>query len=514
MRLSDQALQAMQAQDLAMAEALLSRALLEDAEDGHAMLVRAMTRIPDQPGLSRALIRAACRRRPADPQTWFNLAIAEKVPANDRASLDHYRRALALAPLDVGALINGSELLRVNEHFAEALDHALRLQGLRPDLAAGYHNAAICLAHLDRHKEADGHFARAIALSPDPALIRWEYHHSLLARQRFAEAWQAYETRFHCGNLVGVDDMAFTVPRWNGEDPSDLHILVYAEQGLGDQIMWASMFAELVAVAGKVSLVTNPLLAGLFAASFPQIEVRSIVDGRDPAQCQALIDHLALRHPVDRVMPMGSLPGRFRRELSAFGKAPYITPSQAAQDYWRGANDCDDSLATFLGSPALRVGLVWASNPAPDRSFSARRARNKTMPLDVMARLSAIPGLRACSVSNVPLVQFAGHEAARLTNMLDLAGHLTSLDRTAALIAQLDLVITVDTAVAHLAGAMGKPVWIALHSRGDVRWGKPGTPDSYWYPSARLFWQQAPGDWSELIDRVAADLRAQTRSLS
>jgi hypothetical protein len=151
----------------------------------------------------------------------------------------------------------------------------------------------------------------------------------------------------------------------------------------------------------------------------------------------------------------------------------------------------------------LRVGLCWASNPALFRLDSSRRATKKSMSLETMAPLAAIEGVQLVSVLNWKIDPVPKAFAGRL---LDVSIDLKSLDDTAALIGELDLVITVDTAVAHLAGALGKPVWLLLHDFADCRWSLTGDR-SYWYRDMRLIRQSAPGDWAGVIARTAKSLK-------
>ena len=480
-------------------------------EDAQSLMIHT-TRLSQAQNLaSLALFRSAIRREPGNALAWYNSGVCENIFGQTQKALEAYRRTLQLDPLNEGGLFNGAETIRVHEYFEEALILALRIEAFYPDLPQGYHNAAICLAHLERHDEADWHFEKAIALSADSNLIKWEYHHSLLGRKRFVEAWDAYSTRFACGHVVGVDDMAIELPDWTDQSLKGQHLVVYGEQGLGDQIMYASMFAELEASGAKISLLTNAPLAPLFAANFPKMTVMSIGNGLDVAQCASAIAELGRSKPVTLRIAMGSLMSRFRNDISQFPGKAYLSPSHEAQYYWNSAIASDDAVASLFTpsrktAPILRVGLVWASNPAPERFFSSRRARNKTMPLSVMSELATVPGVSACSLTNVPLNMFEGADEAREAGIVDVANHLTDLDRTAALIQRLDLVITVDTSIAHLAGALGKPVWLLLHNLGDVRWGQRGETKSYWYDSMQIWWQNRPGDWPELIERVKIGL--------
>jgi glycosyl transferase family 9 (putative heptosyltransferase) len=193
--------------------------------------------------------------------------------------------------------------------------------------------------------------------------------------------------------------------------------------------------------------------------------------------------------------PIGSLMAVLRNTPESFADPkPYFRPSDAARARWR---DYDPG-------PGLKVGLCWASNPALFRQDSARRAVKKSMALETLAPLAGIDGVNLISVLNWTIDPMPAAFAGKLT---DLSTRLTSLDETAALIEKLDIVLTVDTAVAHLAGAMGKETWLMLHDFPDCRWEVEGDR-SYWYPVMPLFRQPSLGDWDSVVAEVGAALKA------
>lgn len=500
--LYDAALAAYREGDLAACADHALAVLAREPDHGPALLLRAVSCDKDDLALAFACYGASCRNAPHSADSWFNRGVAAEEAGLRPLAIDCYRRALAFEPMHHGALLNGTQLIRVHEHFAEALKLARRLQHLDPDNAMGYTHEAISLIYLGDLEGSDRAFAKALARTPDPGLLNWEHHFSLLARRKFALAWEKYEYRFACGDVVGVEDSVFDRPRWTGAP--DQHVLVYGEQGLGDQIMFASALGDLARDCRKVSLAVSPPLAPLFAASFPDMHVAPLGDGNDAALCAAVLRRAGKGGRVDAVLPIGSLMTRYRNQAGDFDGRPFLAPSPAAREFWKGALGSSRRAATR----PLRVGLCWASNPAPHRFFSARRAAHKTMPLDAMAPLvTGTAGIEAFAVTNVPLEAFPGDPALK-RRIRDVSADLVDLDRTAALLQSLDLLITVDTGVAHLAGALGVPVWILLHAQGDARWGQNGDTASYWYDSARLYWQREQGDWPELVARVSADLAA------
>lgn len=473
----------------------------DDYACGPAHLLRGVSARDSEVLLSSASLGAACRYSALDAEAWFNRAVTAEAHGRQQLAIDCYRRAHALDPTHVGTLLNGAQLLRVNEYFEEAMMMARKLQRILPDHPAGYSNEAIAAIYLGDIERSDWAFSEAIRLSDDPSLLLWEQHFSLLARGRFAEAWQNYEHRFACSAAVGVEDMAFALPRWDGKRKR--HVIGYGEQGLGDQIMFASVLPDLARDCDHVSLAVSPPLVEIFAASFPGVSVFPVRNGSDADECARVVSQAGESRAVNACLPLGSLLTQYRNERIDFPGNAFLCASDIACEFW----DKAESVGKIGEGNRLKVGVCWASNPAPERFFSARRALHKTMPLSAFEPLiELLPDADFVAMTNVPLNHFEGPETVK-SRIADVSGSLINLDRTAALLKRVDLLITVDTGVAHLAGALGVPVWILLHHHGDARWGLPGVEGSYWYNSARLFWQRTPGDWAELIARVRQALK-------
>ncbi len=496
--LYEQAFQAYRDGRPQQAETLLEAALRLAPRDPRALLLKGVAHTKDEAAVGLSLVEQSVHLDPFEPQGWYNLGVFEAERGRLDIALEAYRRVVQLSPLHTDALGNGCELLRRFDRFEDALAWADRQLWLGRASWAAHLNRAISLLHLRRFEAAESAFQSALALEPDRPIISWEMFALMLHQRRFAEAWDCFEQRFACGHLNGVFHYPFTPPVWAGEPLAGKTILIHNEQGLGDQIMFACALAEVVAQAKAVILVVSPELQPLFAASYPSVRVFAARVG------SAAGDHPApewlpeLGH-VDYQIPIGGLMARRRRTLESFASAaPYLKPSIASRERWEAKVPID-----MPERHGLRVGLCWASNPALFRLDSSRRAVKKSMALEAMTPLMAVEGVQFVSVLNWRIDPMPGAMAGRLR---DVSSELRSLDDTAALIQQLDLVIAVDTAVAHLAGAMGKPVWLLLHDYPDCRWGLEG-PDSYWYPSMRVFRQRAAGDWPGVITEVADALR-------
>ncbi len=439
---------------------------------------------------SLAILEQARRAAPDDAQINYNLAVSLQESGDDARAMLRYRDCLRAAPDHADALWNYGELLRVNDHFAEALacfERLLESGGKRRDI---HHRMAVCHAQLGDDKAADRAFRQGLdGNSSDPSLTHWEYAHFLLSRGEWEAGWRHYDHRFETTDKTSVRCHPFDRPPWDGSDLDGRHLLVHGEQGLGDEIMFCSVVPELARSAGHVTVACQPPLARLFAQSFDGCTVLPHRADLQPAPVNMETVHCQAA--------MGSL-ARYRRNTPA-------DFARSARGYLRAAVDDRERFAELLRRLApgaehkVKVGLMWGSNPAHGVDWGERRARRKSVPVSMLSILGGRDDVQFVSLQN----RDNGAEAAWAPSLdlVDLQDELLDLADTAGLIASIDLVISVDTSVAHLAGAMGVPVWIPLMKRCDWRWGLDGdtTP---WYDSARLFRQSRDGDW----DGVVAEL--------
>ncbi|MBF5096449.1 tetratricopeptide repeat protein [Azospirillum sp. INR13] len=360
-------------------------------------------------------------------------------------------------------------------HFPESLDAFANAARLRPgpSLWAARGTALIAMARPD---EAASEFERALADRPQDAGLHWNLGFARLMAGDYAGGWPEFDWRRH-------DDRAeppwrrFSQPTWRGEALEGRTILLYAEQGLGDTLQFLRYVPLVAARGGRVVLEVQPSLLPLMAG----------VVG--PAQVIARGDPLP---PFDLECPLMSLPRAFGTVVDDVpATVPYLRADPARVAVWR------ERLAAGEG---LRVGLVWAGNPRfpGDDQRSPRLAG--------LRRLLDVPGCRFHGLQMGPgradLTQ-----AALPDGFSDLAPEIVDFADTAAIIANLDLVVSSCTGPAHLAGALGVPLWVALPFSADWRW-MAGRDDSPWYPTARLFRQPTPGDWRSVAGRMAAELAA------
>ena len=261
-------------------------------------------------------------------------------------------------------------------------------------------------------------------------------------------------------------------------------------------MMFASVLPDLALSAKRIIFGCQPALVRLFNVSFSNIEVRPHALPEQPMP-------LAAQETFDFQTTIGSLMQYQRPTAESFvGKVPYLAAAPEDVQAFKLR------LQLLIPEGRFKVGLMWGSNPATSEAWSQRRAQQKSVPI---AQLQALVSGLQDQVSFVSLQNgLLAHEAALGPQLQLVTQHEYLLDMadTAALIANLDLVISVDTSVAHLAGAMGKPVWVLLKQRCDWRWLAQGR-DSYWYPSARLFRQSRAGCWDDVIAQVAAALASE-----
>jgi tetratricopeptide (TPR) repeat protein len=331
---------------------------------------------------------------------------------------------------------------------------------------------ADALDELGRIAESAAAFQRAVALDPaNPARTK-DYAMNRLKLGFLAEGFRAYEARLPVlGAAGGLISQFAAYRRWDGRTRE--RVMVCGEQGLGDQIMFARFIPRVAALASEVWVAVRPPLVRLFARHF------NVVQPGGAGTTTATLP------PFDSWIPVGSLPTALGCHTEAALRAPaYLTADPARVTAWHDA----------LDATRLRVGIAWHGNP--DFARNGRRS----LPPALLEPLSQIAGVRFYGLQLPP-------DPAAPAWLDDLAPRIADFDDTAAILAGLDLLITTDTALPHLAGALGRPVWLMLSRVADWRWALEGA-STPWYDSVRLFRQPAPGAWPPVIDAVAAALRA------
>ncbi|GAB2179910.1 tetratricopeptide repeat protein [Denitratisoma sp. agr-D3] len=441
-------------------------------------------RAEGQPEAAEDALRQALALAPDQAEVHANLALL----LEDRGALaeaeSHYRRALALKPEQSQILLNFGAMLAGQKRFAEAEDGYRRALAITPDSPAVLSNLGVLLASLKREAEAEQCYRRALALAPDHRKSAFNLAYLLLRQGRYEEGWQRLESRDWYAPLEDY----LTCPRWRGEALAGKSLLIGFEAGHGDMIQLCR-YAALVKARGarQVSVLCHPGLVSLFAR-MPAVDEALAVDAPFPAS------------GWDFWAPPLSLPGLFQTRLDTIPAAlPYLNADPARIGHW----------AEVLGPrrEALRVGLVWQGNPRFEND-----AERSLASLALLAPLADVAGIRWISLQKGRGEAEAAQPPAGWA-IDEWGSRCVDFADTAALVMNLDLVIAVDTAVAHLSGALGKSCWLLLPDyQTDWRWLKE-REDTPWYPGVmRLFRQPAGGGWGPVIERVKNALQALVRS--
>ncbi|MFE1602196.1 tetratricopeptide repeat protein [Methylobacterium sp. ID0610] len=424
----------------------------------------------------------ALRLAPDQPEAWNNLASARWGLNDGAAALRGCRNAIALRPDHPDPYANLGHILRSHAQgaadFREAETLCRRALRLRPGHLSARNNLGIVHLDLGDLKRAETLFRGVLDAEPQHPDARFNLSLALLKGGRLREAWDLYEARWETGQLPRV---RADLRPWRGEPLEGRTIALHAEQGQGDTLHFVR-YAPLVAERGaRVVLLVQPSLKRLVAGM--------------PGVAAVYGTSEAFPRP-DFHCPLLSLPRLFGTTLESVpARMPYLFPPAEAVARW---------LSVPLPGGGLRVGLVWSGDPRPGLISAHLTDRRRSMTLADFAPLARVPNLRLVNLQmGAPAAQLADPPPGLALH--DPMGAVRDFADSAALILRLDLVITVDTSVAHLAGALGKPVWVLSRYDGCWRWLQD-RDDSPWYPTMRLFRQTEPGGWAGVVARVAAAL--------
>ncbi len=406
-------------------------------------------------------------------EAWYNLGNSQAALRRHDAAIASYRKALALDPHCVDAFNNlGVALAECNAH-AEAIDCYRRAIALEPQFADAYSNLGAALADLQRYEEAMAAYQQAIAIDPECADAHWNLALCRLLLGDFERGWAGYEWRWK-QDQVARFRRNYPQPLWRGEvSLAGRTLLLYAEQGLGDMLQFCRYASRVAAMGARVVQEAPPAMQSLL----------SRLEGVAQVIAQG-----ATMPPFDLHCPVTSLPLAFHTNADTIPRdVPYLAADAALAAQWQHR----------LGAKTRpRVGLAWSGNllPDPNRSMALADALPLTgVPVEFVSLQKEVRQADAPLLATRPDIRHFG-------------GHLRDFADTAALIETLDLVISIDTSIAHLAGAMGRPLWIMLPFSPDWRW-MVNRDDCLWYPTARLFRQTAIGQWTDVVQRVGTALR-------
>jgi len=406
---------------------------------------------------------------------WHLLSVIAALRGQHDRSAEMASRALAVDPSNVEALSNRGAALRNLDRPAEALADYDRAIALAPTHAPAHTNRGVALAAMNRFAEAQAAYDRALSLAPNDARARFNRALARLVQGDLAGGFADHEARW-TGSDTQQGPRPFTAPQWNGEEIAGRTILLHAEQGLGDTIQFAR-YVPLVARRGaRVVLEAHGSLAALLA-QLPGVE--AVIERGQPLP------------PHDLHCPLMSLPLAFRTTLESIpADVPYLHAPQGHRARWRER----------LGERVRpRVGLAWSG------SATLKNDRNRTIALERLAKIRTLPlDFFALQKDLRPQDRAALERGPELRTFGD---ELADFRDTAALAELMDVVVSVDTSVAHLAGAMGRRVWLMLPFSPDWRWLQDRR-DSPWYPTMRLWRQPRAGDWDTVLTAIEAELGA------
>ncbi len=429
-----------------------------------------------KPAEAAGWYRGVIGRSPDHAVAHHSLALVLEAEGRIEEAIAAYRQAIRADP-DYGQAHNNLGVLLQGEgHFAEAIACYERALATRPEDAEIHNNLGTALQSLQRPAAAFAAYQRALALRPDYAGAQMNQATCHLLTGQLRQGFAGFRARWSVPDSpIRMPDLPR--PLWQGESLEGRSILVHCEQGLGDSLQFIRYAAPLAERAGRVMVLTPPALLRLFRSISG---VEAVEAPPDPAA-------------YDFHIPLLCLPRLFGTVAATI---PAVTPYLAAEP------DAVRHWAERLGAMGdqTRIGLVWAGAPRTDDRRAHAVDRRRSLSLAALAPLAGSPGVQFVSLQKGPPAAQAAEPPLGL-DLLDPTGDLGDFADTAALVANLDLVLSVDTSVAHLTGALGKPVWLLSRYDGCWRW-LLDRDDSPWYSTMRLFRQPAPGDWQSVVMAV------------
>jgi tetratricopeptide (TPR) repeat protein len=420
-------------------------------------------------------------------EAWFNRARLQSMLGRSKEAVESFERAIALRPDHALARFGRGTTLMITDRDTDALKDFDAAVAADPKFAPAFANRGYLLNRLGRFEDAFADLARAVALAPDDDDVR--YHAALveLLHGRWREGFPKYESRLTAPSLDSSRKfIAPSCPRWNGEPPGDYLLVLFTEQGRGDVVQFAR-FATVLADKGyRVAIATQPAYA-------------SMLEGVCGIE-RIITDTIVLPElGPQRWRMLMSVPGVLAMTPDTIpATVPYLGPGAQHLAAWRER----------LGG-GFKVGISWQGSP----TFVHDRGRS--IPLGAFAPLAGIPGIRLISLQKRPgaeqvtAVPF-GTRIETPLNASDMSDR--AFGDTSAVIANLDLIVASDSMIAHLAGALGRPAFVALRQIPDWRW-LLGRDDCPWYPTMRLFRQTTDGDWQTVFTQIAAAVRERAAQL-
>ena len=424
-------------------------------------------------GAAKLLCAEVLAQAPSRSDALTLMGILYRKEDNFERAEQYYHEALKHSPTYADALNNLGNLARERGRLEEALAYYQKALALRPDWAEGFDHMGAVLHAMNRVEEAVVAFDQSLAIDPNYADAHWDRGLAMLALGRYREGWNEYAWRWKRRQPVPRD---FPQPVWDGSsDIKGKRVLIYGEQGFGDVLQFLRFIPRIKALGATIILEVYDIVAPMIHKA---LGVDVVVVTGSPLPAFDL--HIALLD-IPRLLgiELADLPNSI----------PYIKVPADRHSHWQ------QCLQHHQG---FKVGLVWAGNP------NVKNDRWRSPRVTPLLPLLDVPGVTFFALQKGDGRRDLEGMAAR-DNFVDLGEELSDFADTAAVIAHMDLVISTDTSVVHLAGALGKPVWVLLHNSLDWRW--TGDAGKAWYPSATLYRQRVLGEWSDVVDQVVVDLQ-------
>jgi tetratricopeptide (TPR) repeat protein len=416
--------------------------------------------------------------KPDYAEAYNNMAIALQSQGRYEAAVEKCKKALSLKPDYAEAYNTMGYSLEKQEQYSEAIENYRQAVRFKPDFAEAYNHLGVILNILERPDEALENYKKVLQYDPDYIEVHWNMSLALLRSGRLTEGWKEYQWRLNPELGMTTYPHRYEILQWDGSFFTSKRLLVHYEQGLGDTLHFVRYLPMVKARGGTVILEVRKPLYGLLQ-NCPGVDefVEASLDNKPDVK-------------FDYHISLMDLPKIFATTLETIpAQVPYIHACPGKAGYWRNK----------LASADFRVGIVWAGSSIHDKD------RYRSCSLKCFAPLTMIDGVQLYGLQK-------GQAAANLEEVANemvitnLGNEFEDFTDTAAAIENLDMVISVDTAVLHLAGAMGKPVWALLPFSPDWRW-MLNRRDSPWYPTMKLFRQKKRGQWEPLFQHVAEELK-------
>ncbi len=425
--------------------------------------------------------------QPMSAKLWVNKGLTYSGLEQHENALALYDHALTLNPNFAEAWTNKGNAVFALGHIKESIEDHQRAIQLKPDYAQAWYNLGISYSALKRYQESIDSYDQAIRLKPDYAMAYWNKSLVELTIGDLRNGWQNFEARAFIKNSPLIAKYN-SIPRLqNLSDAKKGKILIWSEQGLGDCIQFCRYVSALAKLGANITFVTPQSLSTLMESLDGAIQ---IVD-----ECGDL-SHFAFQ------APLMSLPLIFNTEIATIpSSGGYLNADLTKENIWE---------QKLSSARLLKVGLVWNGGFRPDQPEMWAVNARRNIPIEMIARLQHLSNIEFYSLQKGDPAE-SELECNKSTiwptnNLLNFAPELKDFSDTAALISNLDLVISVDTSTAHLAAALGKPTWILNRYDTCWRWLEDRA-DSPWYPNVRIYRQKAPGAWREVLDLVEKDLK-------